>query len=177
MGSPRTGSTGVVESKGDILVFDGIELQRLPVGANAEFLTALATEATGLKWLGTDGIPGLGYPMSYGGEFPTAASQGRFFVGHGTSSSPNESSLNENSELVFPKFGTIKRISWRTESASATTVLVIWKNGIVSATITLTGLNGVITGLSVAIVAGDRVGLEYDSGTAPGNISVDLFVE
>ncbi len=41
---------GIGQNKGDILVFDGSQWQRLPVGANTKVLTAASAEATGVKW-------------------------------------------------------------------------------------------------------------------------------
>jgi hypothetical protein len=40
----------VATTKGDLLVYDGTDYQRLPVGADEEVLVADSTEATGVKW-------------------------------------------------------------------------------------------------------------------------------
>ena len=50
MGTPLVGATGVATVKGDVFVFDGSDLLRLPVGADDEFLVADASTPSGLLW-------------------------------------------------------------------------------------------------------------------------------
>jgi hypothetical protein len=61
MATPRSGSTGTVETKGDIVGFDGSDLVRVPVGTDGKFLQALSTEASGLGWgdVGLAAVNGL----------------------------------------------------------------------------------------------------------------------
>jgi hypothetical protein len=50
MPTPLVGATGVAVQKGDIFVFDGVDLLHLPVGNDDEFLVALASTPSGLVW-------------------------------------------------------------------------------------------------------------------------------
>jgi hypothetical protein len=50
VGAARTGSTGALEQKGDLLVFDGSEMQRLPVGADRLGLVTDSAQALGLRY-------------------------------------------------------------------------------------------------------------------------------
>jgi hypothetical protein len=50
MPTPLVGATGVAVQKGDIFVFDGVDLLHLPVGNDGEFLVALASTPSGLVW-------------------------------------------------------------------------------------------------------------------------------
>jgi len=50
MPTPPVGSTGVVIAKGDLFVFDGADLRRLPVGADDEFLVSEASDPLGVVW-------------------------------------------------------------------------------------------------------------------------------
>jgi hypothetical protein len=50
MPTPPVGSTGVVTAKGDLFVFDGSDLRRLPVGADDEFLVSDASDPLGVIW-------------------------------------------------------------------------------------------------------------------------------
>lgn len=43
-------ATGITFAKGDIIVWDGTELQKLPVGTDSQSLVADSSTATGLKW-------------------------------------------------------------------------------------------------------------------------------
>ena len=48
MATPRTGPLGVLTTKGDIVAFDGTDVERQAVGADGEVLTADSSTATGL---------------------------------------------------------------------------------------------------------------------------------
>jgi hypothetical protein len=50
MATPRIGSTGVIEAKGDLPGFDGSNLDRLAVGANGKILIADSTQPLGMRW-------------------------------------------------------------------------------------------------------------------------------
>jgi hypothetical protein len=177
MAAPRTGSTGVVEAKGDLLVFDGTDLERLAVGANTDILVADSTTPSGLAWRPSANIPGIGYTLPFGANFPNLASQGNYHRVSGTANTPNAAGLNSTTEIIVVKSGTLTRLGWSTDTATAATVYKVWKNGLVVATITLTGAVGVFTGGMTGVVIGDEIAIEYDAGPQPGNSQVIIFVE
>lgn len=54
------GAEGLATTKGDILVYDGTDLQRLAIGSDDDVLTADSTESTGIKWAAGGGGGGGG---------------------------------------------------------------------------------------------------------------------
>lgn len=50
MVSPRIGGQGVVTAKGDIMAYNGADMERLPVGPDGSWLEADSTQTTGLRW-------------------------------------------------------------------------------------------------------------------------------
>jgi hypothetical protein len=177
MGSSRSGSTGVIEVKGDILAFDGTDLDRLPVGADGTILRSDSAQPQGLKWDTPDDIPGIGIPLVFGGNFVSAATQGRYHRVNGTPEAPNVNGLSSQSEAIVIKAGRLTRFGWVTDAADATTVYKVWVNGLVAGTYNLTGTRGVLTGLGLVVAQSDIVAVEYDAGLRPLNSHVQLFIE
>lgn len=177
MGNPRSGSTGVIEAKGDLLAFDGTDLDRLPVGVAGTILRADPGQPQGLKWDTPDDIPGIGIPLGFGANFLNIAQAGRYHKANGTAIEANDVTLNPSSEGIVLKGGRLTRFGWRTTSADATTVYKVWVNGLVAVTYNLTGASGVIIGGTLVVAQGDTVAIEYDAGTAPGSSNVQIFIE
>jgi hypothetical protein len=50
MVTPRVGALGVIEAKGDLPGFDGVDLLRVPVGTNGWVPIADSTQAAGWRW-------------------------------------------------------------------------------------------------------------------------------
>jgi hypothetical protein len=179
MASPRSGSTGVLEVKGDVLVFDGTDLERLPVGADGSILRAQAAQPQGLKWDVPDDIPGIGIPLMFGANFQTVQQIGRYCAVNGVASATNTSSLEPYSEAVVLKDGNLTRFGWNTVGGGIATGFNLVKNGIViGGVIYLTaGPYGAVTGLSVPMLQGDLLAIQYADGPPPGESHFQLFIE
>lgn len=66
-------------SKGDIFVYNGSSMVRLPVGSDTQVLTADSTQATGIKWAAGGGGGG----MAIGGTITSATQGSVLFAGSG----------------------------------------------------------------------------------------------
>jgi hypothetical protein len=175
--APRTGSTGVVEAKGDLLAFDGSDLERLAAGSNGSILRANSAQPQGLSWDPTDNIPGIGIPLFFGATFNALSQQGRYHELSGTADTANTAVLSAASQGIVLKSGTITRLGWVTSTATAATVYKVWINGVVMHTFALTGASGVLVGTFSALAQADLVAVEYDAGPFPGNSQVQIFIE
>jgi hypothetical protein len=114
-------------------------------------------------------------PVYWGGADFGAADSGKHFVIQGDAlSNAGAAALNQKNQIVMPNSGTIKLLVWNSESATGTTVFKINKNGSVVETLTLTGPSGTLVA-STSYVAGDKIAVEYDAGTAPDETTVQLW--
>lgn len=122
-------------------------------------------------------LPTVGYLLNFGG-IAAGGDTGKHFEVEGESNASTVGALDQRVEAVIPKTATLKHLGWNSASASATTVVKVIKNSVVVATITLTGTSGVDTSLSIDFTEGtDKVAVEYDAGTAPGETSINLYFE
>lgn len=104
---------------------------------------------------------------------------GKYIEPHGNSGDNKFSTLSSESQVAVPASGTIEALSWSGAAVLTNAVFKIWKNGLVVATVTVTGQNGVSTGIGVSITAGDLIALEYDavgSGGVPGKSMYEMFI-
>jgi hypothetical protein len=181
MGAPRQGVTGILTAVGDLLGINSSgDAERHPVsGTDGSFLQEDSASPLGFKWIAESALGGYGYTYPFGANFPGVAQQGRFHLANGAAnaSSSNVSPPDPSAAMTIAKSGTLKRIAWNTSTANATTVYTVWKNGAAIISVALTGVQGVITTLSIAVASGDTIAIEYDSGAAPGNSYVNMFIE
>jgi len=110
---------------------------------------------------------------SWGGYLLSA---GYFFKVMGAYNASQTNTISYLTEQLVVSDCTADSISWNSSAASATTDIKIWKNGAESETIDLTGLTGVVSGLSTTFSAGDGVALEYDAGNIPQYTTFSLAV-
>jgi hypothetical protein len=166
---------------------------RLPKGGDGAFLRPKASSPTGvdLEWEDGDTIAGIGYTIIFGARFPALSARGRYHHAHGEASSSNATSVDETASLTVAKDATITRMAYRTESADNTTqyhIVVLSSVGVVqtSTQVDLTAQNGVVTGLSIALLAGQQIAVRYGfddgegtvtGGTPPGGSTVDVFCD
>lgn len=115
-----------------------------------------------------------GYVLAFGADLLTA---GRYAAVNGYSAVAERAALDFGSEASAPRKGTITSLAWNTELGDATTVIKILVAGAVQATVTLSGAQGVDETLSVAVTAGQKVALEFDAGTAPGEGQYQTFMQ
>lgn len=115
------------------------------------------------------------YTIFFGATF-TGAQTGSHCRVNGEADSSRQSALNEISEFIVPLAGTIVIFGFNTETADATTDYRVVLNGTPGAVIELTGTNGTVV-VSIAVAVGDRLAIEYDAGTAPGNGNFSLLIE
>lgn len=114
------------------------------------------------------------YVLSWGAKLD---SHGRYAIALGKASDGDHNTLEPKTEHTVPKAGDIKALSYNTKAGDVTSVLKLIVNGLVTDTITLTGLVGADTTLSRAIAVGDQLAIEFDSGTDPKESILDIYVE
>ena len=121
--------------------------------------------------------PYYGVPISYGADQPGAGA-GEYYVVNGPADRTNWPTLDDRTQAAVTVDGYITRFAWSSESADATTVIKILVEGLVVKTFNLTGLRGMIVfDEQLPVVAGALVAVEYDSGQAPNEGTVTVYVE
>ena len=111
---------------------------------------------------------GGGINLHYGGSMGSG-DVGKYFEAHATAGGGKISGLTYADQIVVPINGTIIALGWISKGTTITNaVLKIWVNGVVQATITISGsgatwADGVVTNLNVSVSAGDLVAVEYDA--------------
>jgi hypothetical protein len=173
MATARSGSTGVALVKGDLYVVDAnLELERLPVGVDGRRLTARAAAALGVAWEDA----GAGRAIVFlGGASMGAGDTGKNFGAQDTSNGGKNAVLSSDNQMSCGFAGFIDMLTWNSSAANTTTVFRVKKNGVVVATVTLTGLTGGLTFPSVAVAVGDQIAVEYNTGLAPGRTTTQVW--
>lgn len=171
MVAPRAGSFGVVETKGDLPGFDGADLARIPVGADGLALTADSAAATGLSYK-TQADRAM---IFLGGASMGSGDVGKHFGAQDTSNGGKNVVISSDNQMSSGIAGSITLLSWNSVTADATTVFKINKNGLVVATLTLTGVKGTIAVVGVTVALGDLIAVEFDAGTAPGRTTTQVW--
>ncbi len=134
--------------------------------------TCLDSTTNAAVW-GTSTSAGGSATLAWGGKLTAA---GKFARVNGTPTTASVNSLDVDSEHISLGTGMLVALSWNSTGADATTVIKIHINGVVQETITLTGLSGTDLTLSTSVVSGDKIAIEYDSGTAPGDSAWNVGV-
>lgn len=116
---------------------------------------------------------GGGYILSYGADISTL---GFHPAANGEASATQIATATVASELVAPEDGTITALGWTSTAADATTDVKIVVNGTPGSVIDLTGATGVVTGLAIAVSAGDRIAIEVDAGATPRTSTWTAFL-
>lgn len=102
---------------------------------------------------------------------------GKYLQSNAPADATEQASSGPLTEHPNGRAGVITKLTWRSDSADATTDLRLWVGGNDDGVVTLDGANGQVTGLPVAKGATEQVEIQYDAGTAPGNIIVELELE
>lgn len=122
------------------------------------------------------GAAAVGYALSWGANMGSA-SNNALANGIATAASPG-ASFDHRTEHTVPKAGTVVALAWNTQLADATTDIKIHKNNDGSPiTVDLTGASGAVSGLSLAVAAGDQLAIEFDAGTAPALGTYVVYIE
>ena len=97
-------------------------------------------------------------------------STGKFLIANGKSSDPDDSSKTKTrSPIVYD--GTLTKLAYQTKEGTSSTRMKIHINGSVEETVTLSNINANFSGvetISVSVVEGDYVEIEYDGSDKPG---------
>jgi hypothetical protein len=169
--TPRIGSTGVVEVKGDLPGFDGADLLRVAVGVDGTVLTADSTAPSGLSYQ-TASDKAM---IFMGGASMGSGDVGKHFGAQDTSNGGKNAVLSTDNQMSAGIAGSITLLTWNSTTADATTVFKINKNGLVVATITLTGVKGAIAVVGLSVALADLIAVEFDAGTAPGRTTTQVW--
>lgn len=170
--TPRVGSTGTGFQKGDLYVVNANgDLERVPVAADGQYLTADSTSALGVSYKNgaNRAIIFLGGASMGGGD------AGKYFGAQDTSNGGKNAVLSSDNQMASGINGTVDLLTWESQTAAAATVFKIAKNGLIVATFNLTGVSGSVAIAGVTSVLGDLFAVQYSSGTAPGRTTTQLW--
>jgi hypothetical protein len=134
--------------------------------------------------LGSVGGGGGGYTVSWAADTATAGAiltigaRVRVFSGSIYSTAEGMGALYDRLSSYFcPAAGTVSAMGWCSFSGNNTTVIKVWKNGVLASTDTWTAVSGAkALATPFAVALGDKLYLEYDAGTAPNQHHVTLYV-
>ncbi len=105
-------------------------------------------------------------------------SLGKFLIANGKSSDADDSTKPKTRQAIAFD-GTLTRLAYKTKDGSTSTQMKIHVNGSVQATVILSSMNansGGVETISVAVLAGDYVEIEYDASQKPGECTM-YFIE
>ena len=104
---------------------------------------------------------------------------GKFLISNGKSSDNDDSSKPKTRQPIGVD-GTLTRLVYKTKEATSSTQMKIHVNGTVEATVLLSSINanfGGVETISISVVAGDYVEIEYDSSDKPGECTMYFIQE
>ncbi|NRA75123.1 MAG: hypothetical protein HRU16_04210 [Planctomycetes bacterium] len=106
-------------------------------------------------------------------------STGKFLIANGKSSDGDDSTKPKTRQPIGIT-GTLIVLAYKTKEATNTTLMKIHVNGSVEATVPLANINanfGGVETISVSVVAGDYVEIEYDDDDKPGESTMYFIME
>ncbi len=169
----------LADVKGDILVATADDtVARLAVGTDTYVLTADSSEASGLKWAagGGGGTTAKMACCPYGAK---SDSTGKFLIANGKSTDADDSSKPKTRHAA-PLAGTLIALVYQTKEGTTDTQMKVHKNGASAQTVTLDNINATFGGaetLSISVVAGDKLEIEYDADDKPGECTMYFVLE
>ncbi len=104
---------------------------------------------------------------------------GNFLIANGRSTDADDSTKPKTQQPIAAD-GTLVTLVYKTKEADTTTVMKVHVNGVVEATVLLASVNanfGGVETISVAVVAGDYVEIEYDAAQKPGECTMYFLQE
>lgn len=99
---------------------------------------------------------------------------GRFLVANGKSSDADETSKTKTRQPIIED-GTLTRLAYQTKDGTTSTQMKVHVNGVVQATVVLSSMNANKSGvetISVSVLAGDYVEIEWDASDKPGECTM-----
>jgi hypothetical protein len=99
---------------------------------------------------------------------------GRFLVANGKSSDADETSKTKTRQPIIEE-GTLTRLAYQTKNGTTSTQMKVHVNGVVQATVVLSSMNANKSGvetISVSVLAGDYVEIEWDASDKPGECTM-----
>jgi len=103
----------------------------------------------------------------------------KFLVANGKSSDADDSTKPKTRQPIGLT-GTLTKLVYKTKEATSTTQMKVHINGSVEATVVLANINanfGGVETISVSVVAGDYVEIEYDDDDKPGECTMYFIME
>ena len=104
---------------------------------------------------------------------------GKLLIANGKASDADDSTKPKTQQPIAAD-GTLVALVYQTQEADTTTQMKVHVNGVVEATVLLAAVNanfGGVETISVAVVAGDYVEIEYDAAQKPGECTMYFLQE
>jgi len=123
-------------------------------------------------------ITGAGYCLWFGGDAVNTGEQGKYFLVNGKGSDALQASQAGMTRAEIPISGEMTVLAINSPSGAADTYFKIYKNGVLEDTVQIGGAErAVAISNSGGVSAEDYVEVEYDAGTAPGEVLFCIFVD
>jgi hypothetical protein len=106
-------------------------------------------------------------------------STGKFLIANGKSSDADDSTKPKTRQPIAID-GTLTKLAYKTKDGSTSTRMKIHVNGVVEETVVLSSMNandGGVETISVSVLEGDYVEIEYDGSQKPGECTMYFILE
>lgn len=114
---------------------------------------------------------GRGFTIRWAGS--TGAGSNSAYLAWADTSTSTQSSVGPGTRVNLPIACTLSNLAWVSQSATSTTQVQVYKNGVLAETITLTGASGATASGGTSFAMGDDVSLyrpQGGVGTSPGQV-------
>ena len=182
--TPVAADLVIIEDSADANNKKRVQVGNLPGGGSGDVVgPSSAVDGNIVLFDGTTGKlikdSGVRYRISccyFGGK---GDSLGTFLIANGKSTDADTSTKAKTRQPIGLT-GTLTKLVYKTKEATSTTQMKVHINGSVEATVVLANINanfGGVETISVSVVAGDYVEIEYDDDDKPGECTMYFIME
>lgn len=165
----NTAIAGTSSIAGVLTLGTGATLTTLPNVAGSTGQVLKMTGANSAGW-----AQDTGYSVNFGGSVNTNVV--RWMIPSSRFDGATSTSSDYSTRSVVPFDASIRALTYNTQSGTATTQIIVSRNGVDILTQLLGGASGVISSLNLAFTAGQYVEVRWSNvGTRPDNSQVRLF--
>lgn len=135
-----------------------------------------AGTATGAVMFSAE-VDGIGQLYDFGGQGSAGASEFLLAMGRGTNvADARSNSSTETTRFICAKAGRVKAVGWYRSSSTSADV-ELWKNGALDQDIVFgSSTRGAVTPTETEFVRGDRIEINDDDTTNPGDIVLSVYI-